>query len=204
MAKTPGKRELNSEAKKEMILKKSLELFREYGYEKITITDICDECKVNVGTLYHHFGSKVGILQAISRSISTADILKEDDMEAVMEPTETIMHFMLAYAKRWEILGVDLTSHIFQNFRSIYINPVTYTPKEARTTNRLSRFIGASQKAGCFDASADADKTANWIMLIGQGVVYDWCMQNGAYDLSERAIEVMGLIKFLVRGDVVF
>ena len=76
MAKTPGKRELNSEAKKELILEKSLELFRQYGYEKITITDICEECHINVGTLYHHFGSKLGILRAISSSLSAESALE--------------------------------------------------------------------------------------------------------------------------------
>jgi len=200
MAKTPGKRELNSEAKKELILDKSLELFRQYGYEKITITDICNECHMNVGTLYHHFGSKLGILQAISNNMSVVNVFEENDPKLVREPCETIMRFLLDYASRWETLGVDLTTQIFQNFQKIYINPVTYTLKESKSINGLSRFIKSSQEVGCFDPSADAVKTANLIMLVGRGVVYDWCMQNGAYDLSEKAEEVMKLLEFLVVG----
>ena len=200
MAKTPGKRELNSEAKKELILDKSLELFRQYGYEKITITDICNECHMNVGTLYHHFGSKLGILQAISNNMSVVSVFEENDPKLVQEPCETIMRFLLDYASRWETLGVDLTTQIFQNFQKIYINPITYTLKESKSINGLSRFIKSSQEADCFDPSADAVKTANLIMLIGRGVVYDWCMQNGAYDLSEKAEEVMKLLEFLVVG----
>ena len=200
MAKTPGKRELNSEAKKELILDKSLELFRQYGYEKITITDICNECHMNVGTLYHHFGSKLGILQAISNNMSVVNVFEENDPKLVREPCETIMRFLLDYASRWETLGVDLTTQIFQNFQKIYINPVTYTLKESKSINGLSRFIKSSQEVGCFDPSADAVKTANLIMLVGRGVVYDWCMQNGAYDLSEKAAEVMKLLEFLVVG----
>ena len=200
MAKIPGKRELNSEAKKELILDKSLELFRQYGYEKITINDICDECHMNVGTLYHHFGSKLGILQAISDNMSVASALEENDPKLVRRPCETIMHFLLDYANRWEMLGVDLTTQIFQNFQKIYINPLTYTLRESEAISSLARFIKFSQKAGCFDPSADAEKTANLIMLIGRGLVYDWCMQNGAYNLSEKAAELMYLLNFLVVG----
>jgi Transcriptional regulator len=203
MAKTPGKRELNSEAKKELIVTKSLELFSQYGYEKITINDICEECKINVGTLYHHFGSKMGILQAISSHISVASALTEIDEDLVKKPIEAITQFFLDYATRWKMLGADLTTQIFINFQKIYVNS-NYTLKDSEAINSLSRFIKASQKAGCFDPAADPMTTANTIMLIGRGVVYDWCMQNGNYDLYERALEVMGLIKFFVRGDAGF
>jgi Transcriptional regulator len=201
MAKTPGKREINSEAKKELIITKSLELFRQYGYEKITISDICAECGINVGTLYHHFGSKMGILQAISNHISAKSAFTEIDSELVKKPCEAITQFFLDYANRWKMLGADLTTQIFINFQKIYINPNTYTLRDSESINSLGRFIKSSQEEGYFDPTAEPMKTANIIMLIGRGVVYDWCMQNGNYDLSERALEVMGLIEFFVRGD---
>ena len=204
MAKAPSKREIASEAKKELIVTKSLELFQQYGYERITIHDICEECKINVGTLYHHFGSKMGILQAISSRISVASALTEIDLELVKKPYEAIMQFFLDYANRWKVLGADLTTQIFINFQKIYIEPNTSTLKDSESINSLGRFIKSSQEAGCFDPTAEPMKTANTIMLIGRGVVYDWCMQNGNYDLPERAMEVMGLIKFFVHGETSF
>jgi len=201
MAKTPGKREINSEAKKELILENSLELFRKYGYEKITVTDICKECGINVGTLYHYFGSKVGVLQAISDKLSPVSVLEENDPELLQNPAEAITHFLLNYASRWETLGVDLTTQIFQNFQKIYVNPFTSILNETDSIDKLSRFIKASQQIGCFDPSAKPVKTANLIMIVGRGVVYDWCMQSGMYDLSEKAREVSGLLKYLVAGD---
>ena len=201
MAKTPGKRELNSEAKKELILNNSLELFQKYGYEKITITDICKECGITVGTLYHYFGSKIGVLQAISNRLSPVSVLEENSPKLLQNPAEAIMQFLLNYAVRWETLGVDLTTQIFQNFQKIYINPFTSILTESESIDKLSRFIQASQQAGCFDPAAKPVKTASLIMLIARGVVYDWCMQNGLYDLSEKAKEVSELLKCLVTGN---
>ena len=196
MAKVPGKRQLSSDAKKALILVKSLELFRKYGYEKITVSDICKECNVNVGTIYHFFGSKLGILQALSERIADSSGFEEKVNELVSDPYAAIRDFLLEYAKRWEMLGADLTVQFFKNFQQIYISPTASGTTDFESVTKLTRFIKAAQEAGKFDPSADPKKTADLIMLIGRGVVYDWCMQNGAYNLSDKALEVMEFTGF--------
>jgi AcrR family transcriptional regulator len=47
------------------ILQHSLTLFSEYGYEAIGVAQICKECHVTKPSLYYHFKSKAGLLQAI-------------------------------------------------------------------------------------------------------------------------------------------
>ena len=117
------------------------------------------------------------------------------------KPCETIMDFLLSYAERWEILGVDLTIQIFQNSRTIYVNPSTDTLKESEAIDSLIRFIVHAQTAGSFDSAANAAKTANMIMLVARGVVYDWCMHNGMYSIVDKAAEMMGLMRYLVVGE---
>jgi len=191
MAINPGKRELNSDVKKEMILEKSMELFKKHDYEKITIIDICKECNVNVGTVYHFFGSKIGILQAISEKLIVPDELERNDPELVKNPYNVILKYLLIYARRWETLGADLTTQIFKNFQNIYINPNTSTFKEKSSIRPIANFIRESQKAGYFNANTKPLEAANLIMLVARGLVYDWCMHNGSYDLEEKAAWMM-------------
>lgn len=47
------------------ILKIALELFAERGYQAIGIQEIVDKAKVTKPTLYHYYGSKKGLLDAI-------------------------------------------------------------------------------------------------------------------------------------------
>lgn len=54
----PGRR---SELKR-VILSKSLECFNKHGIEPTTIDLIKNECDTSVGSIYHHFGTKDGII----------------------------------------------------------------------------------------------------------------------------------------------
>lgn len=47
------------------ILEKALQLFYEKGYDAIGVQEIADAAGVTKPTLYHYFGSKYGLLQAV-------------------------------------------------------------------------------------------------------------------------------------------
>ena len=201
MAKTPGKRALQSEHKRELILEKSLALFRQYGYEKTTVGDICDECNINVGTLYHFFGNKWGILEEICTKMSRSGVLLENMEEYACDPYPAFMKFHIDYAERWEKLGVDLTEHFYRNFKKIYYHPTTNIYQASDTIHELGVFIKAAQDAGTFDTTVDAMETAHLMIIAGRGLVHDWCLHSGAYDLTKRSIEIMGRItKLLIAG----
>jgi AcrR family transcriptional regulator len=47
------------------LLDVALELFVRHGYEAVSVQSICDAAHVTKPTLYHHFGSKRGLLEAL-------------------------------------------------------------------------------------------------------------------------------------------
>ena len=49
------------------ILQKALQLFYEKGYDAIGVQEIADAAGVTKPTLYHYFGSKYGLLEAVAR-----------------------------------------------------------------------------------------------------------------------------------------
>jgi AcrR family transcriptional regulator len=50
---------------KQLILQCSLSLFSEKGYEAVGVQEIADAAKITKPTLYHYFGSKRGLLDAL-------------------------------------------------------------------------------------------------------------------------------------------
>lgn len=48
-----------------MILSKALEAFADYGYAATGVQELCDAAGVTKPTLYHYFGSKRGLLDAL-------------------------------------------------------------------------------------------------------------------------------------------
>lgn len=51
---------------RERILEKALSLMAATGYNAVGVQDICDAAEVTKPTLYYHFGSKRGLLEAIA------------------------------------------------------------------------------------------------------------------------------------------
>ena len=50
---------------KDAILDAAEMLMARVGYDKASISQICRESKLPVGSIYHHFGSKAGLLSAV-------------------------------------------------------------------------------------------------------------------------------------------
>ncbi len=58
-------RYIRSMDNKKNILEKSLHLFSLRGYDAVGVQEICNECSITKPTLYHYFGSKMGLMEAI-------------------------------------------------------------------------------------------------------------------------------------------
>ena len=61
--------ERRKEQKKESIRQAALELFRLYGFEKVTINDIARSANVSQVTIYNHFGSKEELVREIMKTL---------------------------------------------------------------------------------------------------------------------------------------
>lgn len=55
------KRQLQAQASKEKIFRVSQDLFSKYGYNNVTIADICEAANVSVGLFYSYFKSKKSV-----------------------------------------------------------------------------------------------------------------------------------------------
>jgi AcrR family transcriptional regulator len=62
-----------------IILEKALELFSERGYEAVGVAELCEAALLTKPTLYHYYGSKRGLLDAIlaERGSALASRLRE-------------------------------------------------------------------------------------------------------------------------------
>lgn len=56
---------------RELLIREGLELFAAKGYAGVGVQEICQAAGVTKPTLYHYFGSKLGLYQAIFETIGT-------------------------------------------------------------------------------------------------------------------------------------
>lgn len=61
--------ERRKERKKESIRQASVELFKAFGFQKVTIQDIAKKAGVSPATIYNHFGSKEGLVRDVVKRL---------------------------------------------------------------------------------------------------------------------------------------
>ena len=102
------------EAKKEKIIEKSMELFKENGYHATKVEEITKALGISKGNFYTYFNSKEEVLYEI------LDIMKEQRMDLLHEmdvnkdPKEVLRdfaeshrHFFLKYLKRVNLQNIE-------------------------------------------------------------------------------------------------
>jgi AcrR family transcriptional regulator len=65
-----------TEQKKESIRRAAIELFRVYGFNKVSIGDVARKANVSHVTIYNHFGSKEELIRDVIKTVSY-DLLKK-------------------------------------------------------------------------------------------------------------------------------
>ena len=72
---------------REHILSTAAQLFLERGFSNVSIRDICDRCDVTPPTIYHYFGNKDQLFQAVIRRTLSLGDFKESLYRIVEEKT---------------------------------------------------------------------------------------------------------------------
>ena len=60
--------ERRKEKKKDSIRRAAIELFRTYGFDKVSISDIASKARVSHVTIYNHFGSKEELIRDVIKT----------------------------------------------------------------------------------------------------------------------------------------
>lgn len=106
MAEKLGLRDRKKKQRNKRIFAAGEKLFKEKGYEDVTISDIAKEADVGVGTIYNYFSSKNEILLSI-----VAEICAEKKPEEKIhpgDPVRTLVDYLSAYFDEFVKLDRDI------------------------------------------------------------------------------------------------
>lgn len=182
-------RQKQASATKQKIFSCAISLFAQKSYENVTVQDICTEAEVSVGAFYHHFKSKENILDEGYR------LFDQNSEEAWNSghpdsPLEAI-HFLISeQAHSMEHMGAPAALQYFKNQLSggekYILDPDRF----------FYRMIRRCVETGVSDGVLSGDSAAITEDLLGatRGIIYDWCLHDGAYDLSVRSQRMVDMI----------
>lgn len=164
---------------KNKIYNAAVELLENNGYQNIRIEDICKQAGVSVGSFYTHFNSKNDILVEIFKRAD--DYFREEVLKSLGDKSvlDKIIDYFDYYAKYDESLGIDMAKQLYTFDNKMFITEGRYMQ------GLLNEIIIDAQKNGYLYLDIPAAEITKQLFVVARGVVYDWCLHDGGYNVRE-------------------
>lgn len=135
---------------KRRILLGALACFNEHGIEATTIEMILARCEASVGNLYHHFGSKEGLVAALFFcTLDDQAVLLDGELALAQTLQEGVAALVYSYVD-WVTAQPELARFLFQARSAVSKGP--HAPElQQRNRQRVKLIVGwfaVPQRAG--------------------------------------------------------
>lgn len=174
----PLTRTQKSAQTRQKIIDSAALLLRQYGYEQLTVRNICSVASVSNGTFYHFFDSKDDLMGEYLRQ-SQQQFMLDVDQVGLME------YIILGYLNLVDDyleMGVEFTAN-FYTAKNQAFNLHTRKPGNYMSDlyyNKLSE----AQRCGDIHPGLSVDGIVHDIQVIVIGNIFEWCVVGGVSDLK--------------------
>jgi AcrR family transcriptional regulator len=164
---------------KNKISKVAVELMNKNGFNNTTIEEISSKAGVSVGAFYHYYKSKEDVFLDIYKEAD--DYFRDEVAEQLTSESalENIVIFFKYYAIFNNERGIENTSQLYNTKNKLFI------AKDRYMKTLLQEVIEKGQEKGEIRTDMSPEEVVDCLFVLVRGVVYDWCIHEGDYDLEE-------------------
>lgn len=183
------KGETKGKRTKQQLYSCAMELFREKGYNSVSVDEIVRKAGTAKGTFYIYFNSKADIITEMLRQYD--DYYYEvaaqlDSAWSVEYRLRCVIQAACQFTK--EVIGLDL-------IRALYIQKISGGGQRADDLNEermlfrvLLQLLEEGQRTGECCSTIPAQKLVMLILRGIRGTFFEWCYHGETMDLTEEAI----------------
>lgn len=181
----------NTRNTRSRIVSAAWKLFYEQGYDDTTVEEIVEESGTSKGSFYHYFSGKDALLSSLS------DLFDDKYQELIPTLEEGMDSFeKLMYLNQELFLMIDNSVSLDLVARMYSSQLVTAGEKHLMDHNRvyyklLRQIVSEGQKKGELRTDAAVNEIVKAYALCERALIYDWCISNGDYSLSQYAKTMM-------------
>jgi AcrR family transcriptional regulator len=180
---------------RKLIFDTAVDLFAEKGYDSMTVDDICEKAGVAKGTFYNHFKSKDQIIVEEFLKIDAyyGEILSklQKKKKSYIDKMNEFFALTLRYISEQ---GIEIMKVAYHS----QIGPSRTSSPVASPKRPLYEIVELLVKEGQDNGEVRADMSAavitQTLVHFTRGVVYDWCLQNGGFDLEQAGKDYFKLV----------
>lgn len=181
----------NTQNTKKKIVSAAWKLFYEQGYNNTTVDDIVSYSGTSKGSFYHYFNSKDALLSSLSYLFDE----KYEELTEVMNDEMTCIEKLLYLNKELfrmieDSISIDLLTQLLSS------QLITKNEKSLLDHNRtyfklLRSIVIDGQKNNEISTNNSANDIVKAYALYERAMLYDWCLCNGEYSLSDYSAKML-------------
>lgn len=191
------RRRLQAEETRREILDAAARLTRQEGFDKVTIRDICREAGVTTGAFYYHFASKEELL---NQGFVSLDVYMEQAMapyagQSALRRLEVLLE---SYAGFMESQGWETVARYYGRRLA---DPAAASMSPQRFTLRtMLDCLKDLADSGELSPAHPPEWTAKFFFRHFRGVVVDWVLHRGSYELWPKLVQDYQLFEVAFRA----
>ncbi|MCI5773755.1 MAG: TetR/AcrR family transcriptional regulator [Erysipelotrichaceae bacterium] len=179
-----NKVQYKQEQKRKEIALKAIPLIDKFGFNRISVSDLCKDIGLSIGSFYHYFNDKNDIIREIFKLIdsyfsqeASVDIEKHDNCLLKLRL------FCFYYAFYCQNCG-------FEVCRQISIIPIMKHEEKFISESRflyqmLFDIVEKGQESKEITEGYTCKNITIMLLNMIRGFCADWCRNNGSYDIVE-------------------
>ena len=181
----------NTRNTKSKIVSAAWKLFYDNGYENTTIEDIIFESGTSKGSFYHYFESKDALLGSLAHLFDE----KYEELESEINPEMNSIEILLFLNRKlFEMVENTVDLELMKRLYSTQL--VTRNEKQLLDHNRvyyrlLRKIVIAGQEKNEITKQMSVNEIVKYYAFCERAMIYDWCLCNGDYSLSDSALKMM-------------
>lgn len=180
---------------KKRLIECARKLFSEKGFYNITVDDIVKEANSSKGSFYTHFKTKedlivhmLPIVDEEYRAFLKMDIKPENSIDKID------MFVRYAFKLIEKEIGLEFISAIYSAQIKNFKTEGFLISSERAYNQLLEKLIKEGQALKEIKQELDPQHIATIITSCIRGVIFDWCLYKGKFDLSNYGGEVISMI----------
>lgn len=164
----------------------AIKLFKEHGYENVTIMQICEHAGVTKRAFYYHFPSKNEVVMEYKNYLYKKAEGTVVDMLADQQSYVDILWSLLNTFSVYHDHGIDILRQIYLHTLMGKSEDEVNFPYSSYSHHTIVKTIANAQQAGEIrNMRAPADLAFS-LQHLFRGVLFSWAAANGTFDLSQR------------------
>ena len=170
----------------------AMELFRQHGFDNVTVMQICDAAGVTKRTFYYHFSSKDDILSDV---VEYVGIHTEEFLTSFTEQSSNVdilWKLLSAYSVNAEELGQSIINKLYSE--KLQGKETAVFPDEMYLYKTTIRTIRNAQFEHEIASTAPAENIAYALFHAFRSISFTWAAGNSTGDLVDNYRSVFNTI----------